>query len=84
MLSSQDGVRRRDTYLLPNDWYLWELNEIPGVSYEISKVLYYKGFNSVQDIKSASDDELLKIPGIGEKRLSQIKAHLFFAKLILL
>jgi len=57
------------------DWYLWELQEIPGVSYSISEVLFFEGIRSKQDVKNASDEKLLSIAGIGPGRLKQIRAN---------
>lgn len=63
------------SHLLATDWYLWELMEISGISLEISSVLYFKGIKTKQDVKLTSDKELLTIPGIGQKRLMQIRAY---------
>ncbi|MCJ7447711.1 MAG: DnaJ domain-containing protein [Bacteroidales bacterium] len=57
------------------DWYLWELQEIPGVSYSISDVLFFEGIRSKQDVKNTSDEKLLSISGIGPGRLKQIRAY---------
>lgn len=57
------------------DWYLWELQEISGVSYSISDVLFYEGIRSKQDVKNASDEKLHSISGIGPGRLKQIRAY---------
>lgn len=57
------------------DWYLWELQEIPGVSYSISDVLFFEGIRSKQDVKNASNEKLLSISGIGPGRLNQIRAY---------
>jgi len=57
------------------DWYLWDLMEIPGMSTSISEVLHFEGIKSKQDVKMASDKELLNIPGIGNNRLRQIRAY---------
>jgi hypothetical protein len=57
------------------DWYLWELWEIPGVSTSIAEVLYSEGIKTKENVKVASDEELLSIPGIGPGRLRQIRAY---------
>jgi len=57
------------------DWYLWELKEIQGISESIAKVLYFEGIKSKKDVEAASDEELLRIPGIGPGRLRQIRAY---------
>ena len=57
------------------DWYLWDLMEIPGISASIGEVMYFEGIKSKQDVKTASDTELLNISGIGPGRLKQIRAY---------
>jgi hypothetical protein len=57
------------------DWYLWELLEISGVSANIAKVLYSEGIRSKKDVMAASDEELLRIPGIGPGRCKQIRTY---------
>jgi hypothetical protein len=57
------------------DWYLWELMEIPGISANIAKVMYFEGIKSKKNVEMASDRELLNIPGIGPGRLRQIRAY---------
>lgn len=56
-------------------WYLWELWEIPGVSTSIAEILYFEGIKSKENVKVASNEELLGIPGIGPGRLRQIRAY---------
>jgi len=56
-------------------WYIWELTEIPGISEKIADVLYFEGIKSKHDVEMASDQQLLKIPGIGPGRLKQIRTH---------
>lgn len=57
-----------------SNWFLWELQEISGVSYSISEVLFYEGIKTKQDVKNASDEKLLRVAGIGPSRLKQIRA----------
>ena len=57
------------------DWYLWELTEVRGISTSIAEVLYSESIKSKKDIVATSDEELLRIPGIGPGRLKQIRAY---------
>jgi curved DNA-binding protein CbpA len=58
------------------NWYLWDLCEISGVSERIAEDLYFKGYKSKHDIKKISDEDLLKIKGVGKSRLNQIRSYL--------
>lgn len=58
-----------------DDWYLWKLMEIAGISASIAKVMYFEGIKSKKSVEMALDTELLKIPGIGPGRLKQIRAY---------
>jgi curved DNA-binding protein CbpA len=58
------------------NWYLWNLCEISGISESIAEDLYFKGYKSKHDIKKISDEDLLKIKGVGISRLNQIRAYL--------
>jgi len=57
------------------DWYLWELCEISGISYNISEILYAKGIKTKQDVSTSADKTLLLIPGLGKARLKQIRDY---------
>ena len=61
---------------LAKDWYLWELMETPGISKSIAENLFSHGIISRQDVNRILDSELLKINGIGSKRLKQIRKDL--------
>lgn len=53
---------------------LSELEDIPGVG-EQTKFLLLKELGSVEAVKSASPEELMKVKGIGEKLAGQIHSH---------
>lgn len=53
-----------------------ELLTLPGVNIEVAMVLHALGIHTLADVRAASDDVLLGIPGIGEARLNQIRKHL--------
>ncbi len=50
------------------------LEEVDELSAKIKKLLLEAGFLTVRDVLNAPDEELLNIPGIGEKTLEKIKA----------
>lgn len=58
------------------NWHLWDLWEISGISESIAKELYFNGYKSKNDIRRISDEDLLKIKGVGISRLNQIRAYL--------
>lgn len=49
------------------------VNELDGVSQKVADILKEHGYTSVQDIYTASVQELLNIEGIGEKIVDKIK-----------
>jgi len=50
--------------------------DLPGIGNEIADALRNAGFDSVEKIKQASDEQLLAISGIGKGRLETIRAAL--------
>lgn len=52
------------------------LEDVEGIGPELADNLRAAGFASSADLKTASDDELLAIDGIGPKKLKDIRAAL--------
>lgn len=50
-----------------------ELFDLPGVNREIVGALVAYGFTTIEQVKNASDDELLTVSGIGPARLAAIR-----------
>lgn len=50
--------------------------DIGGIGDEIAQALADKGFVTQADLRSASDEELLAVPGIGKAKLAVIRAAL--------
>lgn len=47
-----------------------------GVGEEIAEALYNAGIRSVEDVRAATDKELVDIPGIGDKTLAKIRGQI--------
>jgi len=56
----------------PQDPELGELRKIPGVGSAKAEILKEAGYHSVEDIKTASVEELSSVKGIGEKLAAKI------------
>jgi predicted flap endonuclease-1-like 5' DNA nuclease len=52
------------------------LEDVDGVTPEVASNLRAKGYHSPEDLKSASDEELLAVDGIGNARLESIRKDL--------
>lgn len=50
-----------------------KLEDLPGVDTEIANALQDAGYETVAAVRDASDVELLKVSGIGKKRLEDIR-----------
>jgi hypothetical protein len=50
-----------------------ELFDLPGVNREIVGALVAYGFTTIEQVKNASDEELLAVSGIGPARLAAIR-----------
>jgi transcription termination/antitermination protein NusA len=49
------------------------LEDVEDLSEKLKKLLTEAGYQTIRDVLEASDDDLLQIPGIGEKTLEKIK-----------
>ncbi len=49
------------------------LLRLPGISSEIAQAMYALGLHTVEDVRNASDEVLLSVPGIGPVRAAKIR-----------
>lgn len=52
------------------------LEEVDGIGPDLAEKLQEAGYHSPQDLKSASDEELLAVDGLGPSRLRQVREDL--------
>jgi len=50
-----------------------QLTQIPGIGETIAKILFNEGYFSPNDIARAKAEELMKLPGFGEKKVQSIR-----------
>lgn len=55
---------------------LIDLVQIPGIGRYRARILYNAGYRNLEALKEAKEEDLLKLPGIGEETLKQIKKFL--------
>ncbi len=60
----------------PRSFFYKELTAIPGIGMKTAKNLFDAGFKTASDIDTATDDELLKVSGIGKTLHSKIRKNL--------
>lgn len=54
-------------------WYQDRLELIPGVGPELARALRLRGYRTLAGVDWATDEALLEIPGIGQRKLKQIR-----------
>lgn len=59
----------------PYSFFYKQFTKIDGLGIKTAKLLYENGFKTIQDLKNASDEELLKIKGIRNIQLQKIKEY---------
>lgn len=52
------------------------LKEVDGIGPDLAEKLEEAGYQTPEDLKSASDEELLAVDGLGQAKLRQIRADL--------
>ncbi|WP_151951435.1 helix-hairpin-helix domain-containing protein [Aliarcobacter butzleri] len=57
----------------PHSFFYKQLTKIDGIGIKTAKLLYENGIKTINDLKNAHDDELLKIKGIGNIQLKKIR-----------
>lgn len=60
----------------PHSFFYKQFTKIDGIGIKTAKLLYENGFKTINDLKNAHDDELLKIKGIGNIQLKKIRKEL--------
>jgi predicted flap endonuclease-1-like 5' DNA nuclease len=60
----------------PDSFFYEELNLISGIGLKVAERLYRSGFRTRADIQSASDENLLKVQGVGKAILKKIRENL--------
>jgi hypothetical protein len=60
----------------PTDEDAAKVIELPGVALEVAEALKKAGFDTIEKIKAATDEELTAIPMIGKGTLRKIRDHL--------
>jgi hypothetical protein len=58
------------------NWFARQLANIPGIGPKTALTLFKMGFETLDDINRATDEELLAVPGIGAGTLKKIRVHL--------
>jgi hypothetical protein len=59
----------------PDSYFYGELCCLPGVGVKVAERLYRAGFRTVQEIQAASDNDLLKVDGLGRGLLAKIRSR---------
>jgi len=62
----------------PDSFFYGQLCDLPGVGRKVAERLYRAGFRTVEEIHEASDEDLLKIEGIGPGLLGKLRNTGFY------
>ena len=65
MVSSDPGF--------PDSFFYGELCGLPGVGPKVAERLYRSGFRTVEEVQAASDEDLLKVEGLGKGLLRKLR-----------
>jgi len=57
----------------PDSFFCGELCCLPGVGVKVAERLYWAGFRTVKEIEAASDQDLLKVEGLGKSLLRKLR-----------
>lgn len=57
----------------PHSFFYKQLTAIEGIGNKTAKILYEHGFKSIEEIKSATDEKLLSVKGIGKSLIVKIR-----------
>lgn len=59
----------------PDSFFYGKLCDLPGVGRQAAEKLYWAGFRTVEEIQEASDEDLLRIEGVGKGLLARIRSE---------
>lgn len=59
----------------PHSFFYKQLATIEGIGSKTAKALYENGFKSIEEIKNATDNELLNIKGVGKSLLIKMRSN---------
>ena len=59
--------------LFPDSFFSSALESLPGVGSSMAQKLFKAGFRTVEEVQTASDGELLAVPGLGKGLLAKIR-----------
>lgn len=57
----------------PDSFFCGELCCLPGVGVKVAERLYRAGFRTIKEIEAASDQDLLKVEGLGKSLLRKLR-----------
>jgi hypothetical protein len=57
----------------PDSFFYGQLCDLPGVGLKVAERLYRAGFRTVEEIQAASDEELLRVGGVGKRFLRKLR-----------
>jgi hypothetical protein len=60
----------------PDSFFYGELCCLPGVGVKVAERLYRAGFRTVEEIQAASDEDLLRVEGLGKGLLRKLRGTL--------
>lgn len=49
---------------------------VPGIGPDVRRGMEAYGFETVEDVRQASEEELLEVPGIGEQKVEFLEVYL--------
>ncbi len=58
----------------PESFFYQQLSELPGIGLTLAKRLYETGFTTATDLRSASDQQLRAVKGVGPKVIAKLRA----------
>ncbi len=68
-------IKLKNTYNhFPESFFYMQISVIPGIGEKTAKNIFERGLQTLNEIKSASDEELLSISGVGKGTVQKIRA----------
>lgn len=66
----------------PDSLFYKQLTKLEGIGIKTAKNLYENGLKSIEEVQNASDEELLKIQGVGKNTVEKIKKSSQFLEMV--